>query len=168
VTARPDIYRVLGLCLAVAYAAIIVWVYARQPQTLPQLAGGLADAVGAYRVDAARFERGVSLFHEGRFPESRAAFASADPARRDAVTQFYVAYSFYRQGWGRLYHDDALFAEGLAAVTRAAALADGGLVVVDDPNLGLQTSDELRAELEEGLTRDLADLNPLRSFRPRK
>ena len=40
------------------------------------------------------------------------AFARADPAVRDARTQFYIAYSYYRQGWGRLYHDDALYAEG--------------------------------------------------------
>ena len=30
----------------------------------------------------------------------------ADPARRDAPTQFYIAYSFYREGWGRVYSDD--------------------------------------------------------------
>ena len=45
---------------------------------------------------------------------AEAAFARADPARQDARTQFYLAYAFYRHGWGRVYHDDALFAQGLA------------------------------------------------------
>ena len=34
----------------------------------------------------------------------------------------YVAYSFYREGWGRVYHDDRLYAAGLAVVDRAIVL----------------------------------------------
>ena len=60
------------------------------------------------------------------------AFARTDPAERDARTQFYIAYSYYRQGWGRLYHDDALYTEGLAAIDRALALAPGGRLVIED------------------------------------
>jgi hypothetical protein len=40
--------------------------------------------------------------------------------------------------------------------------------VVDDERLGLRTADELRAELEAGLTREWSDLNPLRILEPRK
>nr|MBA3887164.1 hypothetical protein [Acidobacteriota bacterium] len=82
--------------------------------------------------------------------------------------QFYVAYSFYRQGWGRLYSDDALFKQGLEAVDRAIAVAPGRRIVVDDPDLGMQSADELRAELQRGLTREASDFNPMRVFRPRK
>ena len=96
------------------------------------------------------------------------AFARADPAVRDARTQFYIAYSYYRQGWGRLYHDDALFAEGLEAVDRAIALAPNGRLVVDDPDLQLRTGEELKAELEAGQRRDASDLDPMRVFRERK
>ena len=78
------------------------------------------------------------------------AFARADPALRDARTQFYIAYSYYRQGWGRLYHDDRLYTEGLDAIDRAMALAPGGRLVVDDPDLAMQTAEELKAELEAG------------------
>ena len=57
----------------------------------------------------------------------------ADPAGRDALTQFYIAYTYYRQGWGRVYNDDALFKNGLEAVDRAIALAPDHRLVVDDP-----------------------------------
>ena len=40
--------------------------------------------------------------------------------------------------------------------------------VVDDPNLGMRSADELRAELQRGLTRDVSDLNPMRLAAPRK
>ena len=42
---------------------------------------------------------------------------------RDARTQFYIAYSFYRQGWNRTHRDDALYTQGLETVERAIALA---------------------------------------------
>ena len=56
----------------------------------------------------------------------------------------------------------------MSALDRAVAAAPGGRVVVDDPNLGLHTADELRAELEHGLTPEWSDLNPMRVFRARQ
>ncbi len=87
---------------------------------------------------------------------------------RDPITQFYVAYSYYRQGWGRLWNDDALFRKGLEALDRAVKADPSGRVAVADGNLGMTTSDELRAELEDGLRRDASDYNPLRVMRKRK
>jgi hypothetical protein len=110
----------------------------------------------------------MRFFQRDAFVEARAAFERADPAQRDARTQFYIAYSFYRQGWGRVYNDDALFTKGLEAVDRAIALAPNHRLVIDDQQLGLQSADELRAELQRGLTRDASDLNPLKVFRARK
>ncbi len=160
--------RAAGLTFSVLYAAVIVWLYASQPQTGAEAIGGLAATVGAYRVDTQAFEEGLAFFRRDMFAEARLAFARADPARRDARTQFYIAYSYYRQGWGRLYHDDALYGEGLAAVNRAIALAPGGRLVVDDENLLIHTADELKAELEAGRRRDASDFNPMRVFRERK
>jgi hypothetical protein len=82
--------------------------------------------------------------------------------------QFYIAYAYYREGWGRLYNDDTLFGKGLTAVDKAIALAPGGRLVVDDPDLQMHSADELRAELQRGLTRDASDLNPLRVLGTRK
>ena len=43
-----------------------------------------------------------------------------------------------------------------------------GPVVVEDPDLGMQSASELKAELERELTRGPGDLNPLKVFRARK
>ena len=165
---KPILVRVAGLVLAAAYASLIVWVYARQPRTVRQLTGGMAATVGAYKVDAVNFEEGLRFFRNDQFMEARAAFERADPAHQDALTQFYVAYSFYRQGWGRVYKDAALFRLGLEAVDRAIAHAPGGRLVVSDGNLGMHTADELRAELQRGAQRSMSDLNPMKVFEPRK
>lgn len=162
------VIRALGLILSLGYATVIVWLYAAQPQTMAEVTGGLASQVGVYRIDEQAFADGLAFFRRDAFIEARAAFARADPAQRDARTQFYIAYSFYRQGWGRVYNDNALFAQGLIAVDRAIAAAPDHRLVVDDATLGMRTADELRAELQRGLTRDLSDLNPLRVLRTRK
>jgi hypothetical protein len=160
--------RMAGLTVTAVYFALIVWLYAAQPQTVAEVTGGLTSTIGAYRIDQQAFEDGVGFFSRNQFDEARARFAHADPAQRDARTQFYIAYSFYRQGWGRVYNDDALFKQGLQAVDRSIALAPGGRLHVDDPQLGMRTADELKAELVRGLTRDASDFNPLRVLRPRK
>ena len=160
--------RAVGLLCSAAYASLIVWLYASQPQTSAEALGGLAATVGVYRVDAQAFDEGLAFFRQDQFPEARLAFARADPARRDARTQFYIAYSFYRQGWGRLYNDDELFTQGVEALDRAMAVAPGGRIALDDPDLGMRSSDELKAELERGLERDASDFNPLRVLDRRK
>jgi hypothetical protein len=165
---REEFVRAAGLALVVAYGAFIVSVYVRQPQTVAEVTGGLAASVGAYAIDRQAFQDGLAFFRRDAFDAARSAFARADPARRDPEVQFYVAYSYYRQGWGRLYSDDTLFGAGLETVNRAIALTPGGRLVVNDPDLQMQTADELKAELEAGLRRESSDLNPLRVFRSRK
>ena len=160
--------RTAGLAGTLAYGVLIVWLFSAQPQTVAEVTGGLTATIGAYRIDQQAFDDGRAFFYRDQFVEARAAFARADPAQRDARTQYYIAYSFYRQGWGRVYNDDALFKEGLQAVDRAIALAPGQRLVVDDAQLGMRTGDELRAELQRGLTREAADFNPLRLLRPRQ
>jgi hypothetical protein len=165
---KEPVVRALGLAAAAVYATFIVWAYRQQPQTMAQVTGGLAAGLGTYQVDSQAFEDGRRFFRNDQYVEARAAFARADPAERDARTQYYIAYTYYRQGWGRLYHDDELYARGLEAVDKAIALAPRGRLVVDDPQLELRSADELRAELEAGRTRDLSDFNPLKLFRRRR
>lgn len=160
--------RIGGLLASIAYATFVVWLYMSQPQTVAQVTGGMAAGIGAYSVDAQATADGLAFFRRDAFPEARAAFSRADPARRDARTQFYIAYSYYREGWGRVYNDDRLFHQGIEAVDRAIALAPNHRLVVNDPNLGMQSADELKAELERGVTRDASDFNPLKVFRSRK
>ena len=165
---RDGIVRAAGLTLAVLYAAFIVWMYVRQPQTAAEVTGGLSASIGTYSVDPQAFEDGLQFFRRDEFAAARTAFERADPAQQDARTQFYISYSYYREGWGRLYQDNQLFAQGLEAVNRAVARAPGGRLVVDDPDLQMRSADQLKAELEAGLRRDSSDLNPMRLFRPRK
>ena len=73
------------------------------------------------------------------------------------------------QAFAALAQAPALFARGLEAVDRAIALApDGRVVVDDDADLQMRSADELRAELQAGLTRDASDFNPLRALETRK
>ena len=165
---RDATTRGLGLTFALAYAVFVGWLFARQPQTIAQVTGGLSAAIGTYNVDARALADGLRFFRNGQFVEARLAWTRADPALRDARTQFYIAYSFYRQGWGRLYHDDRLYADGLAAIDRAMTLAPAGRLVVADPDLMMHTAEELKAELEAGVRRDASDFNPMRLLELRK
>lgn len=160
--------RALGLAGSLVYAGFIVWLYATGPATIAEVTGGVAAGFNAYKADEASFQEGLRLFRQDSFEAARTAFDRADPARRDSRVQFYVAYSYYRQGWGRLWNDDALFKKGLEALDRAVKADPSGRVAVSDGNLGMMTSDELRAELEGGLRRDASDYNPLRVMRKRK
>ena len=164
---KATMVRLGGVGFTVLYAVLIAWLYASQPQSVAEVTGGLTATVGAYRVDPQAFDDGLGFFRKDQFEEARAAFQRADPAQRDPQAQFYIAYSFYRQGWGRVYNDDVLFKQGLEAVDRAIALAPNQRLVVEDENLGMRTGDELRAELQRGLMRDASDFNPMRVFRRR-
>ena len=163
----PSTIRVAGLVLSLFYAAAIVRVYVRQPATLPEVAGSLTASVGAYRIDQTRFEAGLAFFRMDQFVEARDAFAQADPARQDAAVQFYISYAYLRQGWGRVYADDGLYKAGQATLAHARSLSPDAPIVVADPNLRLHTAEEVAAEFQRGLTRDLSDLNPAGVFKER-
>jgi hypothetical protein len=165
---QEPVVRGVGVAVVIGYATFIGWLFTTQPRTMTEVVGGVSAGLGAYNVDAQAFADGLAFFRRDQFVEARAAFARADPALRDARTQFYVAYSFYRQGWGRTHRDDALFAQGLEAVDRAITLAPGGRLIVGDDNLLMKSADELKAEIQAGLTRDMSDFNPLRLLETRK
>jgi tetratricopeptide (TPR) repeat protein len=160
--------RIIGLAATIVYAALIVWVYGQQPRTVAQVTGGMAAGLGAYYVDERSSAEALQFFRNNQFIEARAAFARADPAERDPTTQFYIAYSYYREGWGRFYHSDLLYQKGLETIERAIAIAPDGRIVVSDENLRMRSADELRGELLRGLERDVSDFNPLKVFRERK
>ncbi len=165
---RETVVRAVGLAVSLAGCGALVWLFVHQPTNLEQLTGAVSASVGAYQIDTAHFDEGRRFFDADKFVEARAAFERADPAARDARTQFFIAYSFYRQGWGRVYSDDTLFTSGLEAVNRAIAVAPGGRLRVEDDALDMKTADELKAELEQGLRRDASDFNPLRVLRKRR
>jgi hypothetical protein len=165
---REPAIRAVGLAGVAIYAAVIASLFVSQPKTMTEAVGGLTSTIGVYAIDAQAFADGLVFFRKDQFVEARAAFARADPALQDARTQFYIAYSYYRQGWHRTHSDDALYREGVKSTERAIALAPGGRFVVDDNTLQMRTADELLAELNAGLTTDVSDFNPLRLLGERK
>ncbi len=164
---RHYVIQIFGPAVTVVYAVAIVWLYATEPRSLKEVATGAQVASGTYQVDQAKFEAALALFRREQFRAARNEWQSADPAQSDPKTQFYIAYSFYREGWGRVYFEQDLFKQGLEAVNRAIALAPGPLTVADE-NLQLHTAAELKAELEQGTERTWGDINPLKVMRQRK
>ncbi len=150
------------------FAAFIIWLYAAQPKTVSEVATKASVAAGTYQVDEARFEAGRDLFRRGQYSAARDEWGRADPERRDARVQFYTAYAFYRQGWGRFHNDDEMFRRGIEAADLAMRLAPEGALRIDDPDLKIHSAAELKAEMEKGTQTTIDDLNPLRVFGERK
>lgn len=159
---RAALVTAFGLLTSLAYAAGIVWLYATQPRTLQEVRTGASVVAGAYAVDEARFQSGLDLFRREQYRAARDEWQRADPARRDPRVAFYVAYAYYREGWGRFRHDDALYRQGLEAVDRALELSSGQPLKVDDRDLGLKTPAELRVQLQRGVETSWSDFNPAR------
>jgi len=160
--------QTVGISWTILYSVFIIWIYATEPRTLREVTTISSMQEATYEIDQGKFDAALMLFRREQFRAARDEWARADPAQRDARTQFYIAYAFYREGWGRLFNDDALFKQGIEAVNRAIALAPDGTLMVDDPDLRMHTAAELKAELEQGTERSMGDLNPLRVLRERK
>ena len=156
---KSRLIQVAGLALTIAYAAFIIWIYATEPRTFKEVATSAEVATGTYQINQEKFDAGHALFLREQFRAARGEWQLADPAQGDARTQFYIAYSFYREGWGRVYYDQDLFKQGLQAANRAANLASTVKLTIDDPNLQMHSIAELKAELEQGLQRTWSDVD---------
>ncbi len=169
--------QILGISLAAFYAMFTAWLYWVEPKSLEELPTKAQTtienvttktqvAIGTYEADQAKFNEGLKAFRADNFIVARDNFGKADTERRDAKTQFYIAYSFYRQGFGRISNDDALFRQGLEQINRVVALDKN--FKSDDANLQIKTPVELKNEFEEGLKVTASDFNPLKVLRERK
>ncbi len=158
--------HILSIALVIAGSAFITFLYWAEPKTLAEVTTKSSVIIGTYEINKTEFDLGLASFRQDKFPDARAAFERADPEKRDAATQFYVAYSYYRQGWGRVSNDDDLFKLGLAAVERLIALNPSFRTT--DETLVIKTPAELENEFEEGLKITPDDFNPLKLTRERK
>ncbi|HEX8706726.1 MAG TPA: hypothetical protein VF723_00570 [Pyrinomonadaceae bacterium] len=158
----------VGVAWTILFAVFIIWLYATEPRTFKEVAAGAEAATGTYEIDLARFRAALELFHREQFRAARDEWERADPGRRDARTQFYIAYSYYREGWGRLFTDEELYKQGLEAANRAINLSPEGTLSVEDPDLQMHTATELKAELEKGIGRSWVDLDLPKVFSKRK
>ncbi|MBA4182859.1 MAG: hypothetical protein H0X49_02460 [Acidobacteria bacterium] len=169
--------QALGIFLTAFYAIFIAWLYLVEPKSLEELPTKAQTtienvttktqvAIGTYEVDQAKLNEGLKAFRADNFIVARDNFGKADTEKRDAKTQFYIAYSFYRQGFGKISNDDALFKQGLEQTNRVIALDKN--FKSDDANLQIKTPVELKNEFEEGLKVTVSDFNPLKVLRERK
>jgi tetratricopeptide (TPR) repeat protein len=158
--------QVISVSLTLIFGGLIVWVYAKQPQNFQEIVSKAAVSTGAYGIDDAEFKRGLELFRQDNFSGARESFAKADPEKRDAKAQFYAAYSFYRQGFGKVYDDDSLFKQGMEGIDRVIALNPD--LRIDDENLKMKNPQEVKAELKKGLEVTMEDFDPRKLTRERK
>lgn len=158
--------HILAVVLISVGLIFIGFLYVSEPRSLAEVTTKGQVALGTYEIDKEEFTRGLNAFRAEEFAGARLAFDRADPEKRDAATQFYVAYSYYRQGWGRLSNDDASFASGLTAADRVIAI-DPNFRTTDETLL-IKTATELKTEFEEGLTLTPSDFNPIKLTRVRK
>lgn len=176
IAVREKYIQILGIAMTLVYGLFVIFLYAAEPRSLEDISSKAVETVqnaatkgqvitGTYEIDQAKFNEGLNAFRQNNFILARDAFAKADPERRDAKVQFYVAYSFYRQGWGRVSNDDALFKEALESLERVNFIDKD--FRSDDPDLKLRSPAELKNELEEGLRVTADDFNPLKVFRER-
>lgn len=158
--------HILGLILIIAGFAFIGFLYWAEPRTLAEVTTKGQVVIGTYEINKAEFDAGLTSFRREEFPAARIAFERADPEKRDADTQFYVAYTYYRQGWGRVSNDDDLFKKGLAASERLMSI--NANYRTTDANLVIKTAAELKNEFDEGLKITPSDFNPMKLIRERK
>jgi hypothetical protein len=153
----------VGIAWTILFAAFIIWIYVTEPRNLKDLANSTRVATGRYQIDKAKFDAALEMFKNKSYAAARDEFERADPKRQDFTTQFYIAYSFYREGCNWLRGDDTLYQQGMEAINRAIALVpEGSNYIVGDEGVGIElhTPSELKAELDEGLTTSWGDLVP--------
>ncbi len=114
-------------------------VSAKAKETLETAATKTEVVLGTYEVDKVKFDEGLKAFRADNFVSARDFFARADTEKRDSKTQFYIAYSFYRQGFGKVYNDDELFKQGLEQTNRVIQIDKN--FRADDADLKLKTDD---------------------------
>lgn len=174
---KESYIQISGIVLAALYGIFIIFLYAAAPRSLSEVPTKAIETVqnaaskgsviaGTYEVDQAKLNEGLNAFRSDNFVAARDLFEKADPEHRDARIQFYIAYSFYRQGWGRISNDDVMFKQGLAVLDRVDALDRN--FRSDDPDLKLRTPAELRNEFQEGMRITPDDFNPLKVLMERK
>jgi hypothetical protein len=177
ITVKIKYIQMLGIVVSAVYFVFIAFLYLAEPRSLADISTKAASSIqdvttkgqviaGTYQVDWTKFAEGLRLFRQDNFIAARDVFQKADPERRDANTQYYIAYTYYRQGWGRISDDGELFGAGLKQLDVVDQI-DPNYVATDD-DLKLKRPAELRHEFEEGMRVTIDDFNPMRLVRERK
>lgn len=150
--------------MALLYGSGIVWLYVRQPRSFEELKTQAAVEANVYRVRQENYDEALRRFNAGEYSLAIEQFELADSARLDPPSQFYIAYSYFMLGRGRLYDDDELFRKGLGAVEQCLANAPNNIFEIDRADLEVKSANALRERLRKGLDVTGSDFNPLDWF----
>ncbi|MEW6127177.1 MAG: hypothetical protein AB1757_09070 [Acidobacteriota bacterium] len=162
------ITQIIGIIVAIVYSIVIIWLYVRQPRSFAEIKTQAAVEANIYSVKQENFDEALKQFNTGHYEVAIAQFKLADPAQRDALTQFYIAYGYYLLGRGRISDDDELFRQGLAAIDKCLAVAPNNIFVIDRADFEIKNAGELRARFHEGLAVTPSDFNPFNWFKSKK
>ena len=77
--------------------------------------------MGVYRVDAVAFDEGLRPLPRRSLRRGAPRLRARRSGAARPATQYYIAYAFLREGWGRVYADDALYRQAQIALQRALA-----------------------------------------------
>jgi hypothetical protein len=141
-----------------------MWLYVRRPQSLAELKTQASVQITIYHVTQANFDEGIKEFDAGDYNSAIGQFKLADPAQADSTSQYYIAYSYYLLGRGRLFNDEDMFNKATEAVDRCLENAPNHIFEIDRSDLEIKNADTLREKLREGLRHTMSSLNPFTWF----
>src|SRR5262249_9180990 len=123
--------EVLGLATSVLYASFIVWVYARRPQSLAELKTQASIQANVYHINQQNFDEAIKEFDTGDYNSAIGQLKLADPAQKDPTSQYYIAYSYYLLGRGRIFNDEDMFNRAIEAIDRCLDNAPNHIFEID-------------------------------------
>ena len=156
--------QISGLVIAILYASIIGWIYVRRPQSLAELKTQASVQANLYHISQENFDAAIKEFDAGDYNSAIGQFKLADPAEKDPSSQYYIAYSYYLLGRGRIFNDEDMFKRAIDAVNRCLDNAPNHIFETDRADLEIRNADTLRQKLVEGLKHTMPSLNPLDWF----
>jgi hypothetical protein len=156
--------QIAGLVITVLYGSFIVWVYARHPQTLAELKTQASIQANVYRINQPNFDEALKEFDSRDYNSAIGQLKLADPAQKDPTTQYYIAYSYYLLGRGRIFNDEVMFNNAIAAVDRCLDNSPDHIFEMDRTDLEIRNADTLRQKLIDGLKYTMPSLNPMNWF----
>jgi len=156
--------QISGLVITVLYASIIGWIYVRRPQSLAELKTQASVQANLYHISQENFDAAIKEFDAGDYNSAIGQFKLADPAEKDPSSQYYIAYSYYLLGRGRIFNDEDMFKRAIDAVNRCLDNAPNHIFETDRADLEIRNADTLRQKLVEGLKHTMPSLNPLDWF----
>ena len=157
--------QITGLVIAILYGLSIAWLYVRQPRSFQELRTQVAVETNSYQIKRENFDQGLRQFNTGQYKVAIEQFELADPAQSDPATQYYIAYSYYLMGRGKLFDDDEMFRKGLAAIDRCIQSAPNNIFEIDRTDFEIRNATALRQRFRDGLEVSPSDFNPLDWFK---